>query len=230
MTTQEFSNEFDILYNNIMSNIAPGLNEYEKSVLLTQAQEALVLDVYNGQYNGDSFEATEEVTDYISTLVKQIKISETIEGQGISKDSVFYQLPKDLWFITYESVVLIDDSLGCKSGHEVMVKPITQDTYSSISKNPFRGANDRKVLRLLTDNRAELISKFKIESYLVRYLLKPEPIILEDLSTYGVSIDGKTQVTECKLNPAVHRILLNRAVRLAKSLWTSGNNNNNRII
>lgn len=32
MTTQEFSSEFDILYNNIMSNAAPGLDEYEKSV------------------------------------------------------------------------------------------------------------------------------------------------------------------------------------------------------
>ncbi len=38
MTTQEFSNEFDVLYNNIMSNQAPGLDEYEKSVFLTKAQ------------------------------------------------------------------------------------------------------------------------------------------------------------------------------------------------
>jgi len=37
MTTGEFSNEFDLLYNNIMSNSAPGLNEYEKSVFLTKA-------------------------------------------------------------------------------------------------------------------------------------------------------------------------------------------------
>ena len=37
MTTPEFSNEFDVLYNNIMSNAAPGLNEYEKSVFLTKA-------------------------------------------------------------------------------------------------------------------------------------------------------------------------------------------------
>ena len=37
MTTQEFSLEFDILYNNITSNQAPGLTEYEKSVFLTKA-------------------------------------------------------------------------------------------------------------------------------------------------------------------------------------------------
>ena len=222
MTTQEFSNEFDILYNNIMSNSAPGLNEYEKSVFLTLAQEAFVLDVYNGKYNENSFESTEEVSDYINTLVRQAQITDSTEGNGISKKSVFYQLPNDLWFITYESVILRDDTLNCKNGQEVIVKPITQDKYYSISKNPFRGANDRRVLRLLSNNKAELISKYRIESYLIRYLSKPEPIILADLSSYGVTINDKTEVTECKLNPAVHRILLNRAVQLAKSIWTSG--------
>lgn len=222
MTTQEFSNEFDILYNNIMSNSAPGLNEYEKSIFLTQAQEALVLDIYRGKFDENSFESTEEVSDYINTLVRQSKITDTVEGNGISTNSVFYQLPDDIWFITYESVILRDNNLDCKNGQEVIVKPITQDEYYSISKNPFRGANDRRVLRLLSDNKAELISKYGIESYLIRYLSKPEPIILDNLSTYGVTINGKSEITECKLNPAVHRILLNRAVQLAKSIWTSG--------
>ena len=222
MTTQEFSNEFDVLYNNIMSNQAPGLNEYEKSVLLTQAQEALILDIYNGKFNEDSFESTEEVSSYINTLVKQLRTTDTVKGNGISKDSVFYKLPDDLWFITYESVILKDDTLGCRNGQEVIVKPITQDKYYSINRNPFKMANDKRVLRLLSENKAELISKFKIESYLIRYLSKPEPIILDDLSTYGVTINGKSGVTECKLNPAVHRILLNRAVQLAKFIWTSG--------
>ena len=222
MTTQEFSNEFDILYNNIMSNSAPGLNEYEKSIFLTQAQEALVLDIYRGKFDENSFESTEEVSDYINTLVRQSKITDTVEGNGISTNSVFYQLPNDIWFITYESVILRDNNLDCKNGQEVIVKPTTQDEYYSISKNPFRGANDRRVLRLLSDNKAELISKYRIESYLIRYLSKPEPIILDNLSTYGVTINGKSVITECKLNPAVHRILLNRAVQLAKSIWTSG--------
>ena len=69
MTSQDFSFEFDILYNNISSNQAPGLTEYEKSVFLTQAQEAVILDLYKGTL-GDSFETTEEVTRYLSSLVK----------------------------------------------------------------------------------------------------------------------------------------------------------------
>ena len=42
MTNEEFSNEFDVLYNSITSNQAPGLDEYEKSVFLTKAQSQLV--------------------------------------------------------------------------------------------------------------------------------------------------------------------------------------------
>lgn len=42
MTCEEFSNEFDLFYNNIMSNQAPGLNEYEKSVFLTKAQDDII--------------------------------------------------------------------------------------------------------------------------------------------------------------------------------------------
>ena len=51
MTTKEFSNQFDVLYNNIMSNQAPGLDEYEKSVFLTKAQEDIVKAYFNPKGN-----------------------------------------------------------------------------------------------------------------------------------------------------------------------------------
>ena len=51
MTTQEFSNEFDVLYNNIMSNQAPGLDEYEKSVFLTKAQNEILKNYFNPKGN-----------------------------------------------------------------------------------------------------------------------------------------------------------------------------------
>ena len=51
MTTQEFSNEFDVLYNNIMSNQAPGLDEYEKSVFLTKAQSEVLKNYFNPKGN-----------------------------------------------------------------------------------------------------------------------------------------------------------------------------------
>lgn len=51
MTTSEFSNQFDVLYNNIMSNQAPGLDEYEKSVFLTKAQDEIVKAYFNPKGN-----------------------------------------------------------------------------------------------------------------------------------------------------------------------------------
>ena len=51
MTTNEFEWEFDVLYNNIASNAAPGINSYEKSVLLTKAQDELIKNYFNPQGN-----------------------------------------------------------------------------------------------------------------------------------------------------------------------------------
>ena len=64
MTVEEFSREFDILYNNIMSNAAPGIDEYEKSVFLTKAQESVVIAIYDG-----SFEGSENYREDLGALV-----------------------------------------------------------------------------------------------------------------------------------------------------------------
>ena len=53
MTTEEFSNEFDTLLNSYSTTEEPTntieLDEYEKSVFLTKAQEDVVIDMYNGK-------------------------------------------------------------------------------------------------------------------------------------------------------------------------------------
>lgn len=222
MTTQEFSNEFDVLYNNIMSNQAPGLDEYEKSIFLTKAQEEIVIGTYNGKNQfGDSFESTEEIRRYLSSLIKTYTTTDKkVEYTGLSKSSVFFELPDDLWFITYEAVNLKDDGLGCISGENISVLPITQDEYHRIKKNPFRGTNERRVLRLDLNNKVvEIISKYSIEKYIVRYLSRPTPIILTDL-TDNLSINGISIKTECELNPVIHRAILERAVKLAILSWS----------
>ena len=200
MTTEEFSNEFDTLLNSYSTIEAFGktpstveLDEYEKSVFLTKAQEEIVIDMYNGKNPfGDSFEKTEEIRRYLSALIKTYTTTDKKVGYtGLSKSSVFFELPKDdLWFITYESVNLKDDGLGCMSGEDISVIPITQDEYHRIRKNPFRGTNERRALRLdLSDKVVEIVSKYNVESYLIRYLSRPAPIILTDL-TENLSING----------------------------------------
>lgn len=224
MTTEEFSNGFDTLLNSYSTIEAFGktpstveLDEYEKSIFLTNAQEEIVIGMYNGKNPfGDSFERTEEIRRYLSTLIKTYTTADKKVGyMGLSKSSVFFELPNDLWFITYESVNLKDDGLGCMNGEDISVIPITQDEYHRIGKNPFRGTNKRRVLRLdLSGKVVEIISKYNVESYLIRYLSSPTPIVLTDLAD-NLSINGISVKTECELNPVIHRAILERAVKLA---------------
>ena len=227
MTCEEFSLEFDLLYNNIMSNKAPGLSEYEKSLFLTQAQESIVLDIYSGKY-GDSFERTEETTSYLNQLLKQrtYDSGEFTEGNKLDTRSIFVTLPEDIWFKTGEIATIIDDSYKCHLDglREVMVFPVTQDTLVRTKRSPFRGPNERRILRLDSGkNQVELISNYEIHSYTVRYLSRPEPIILKELPQ-GLTIGGKSSPQTCLLNTAIHKAILSKAVLIAKSSWESENN------
>lgn len=206
MTTNEFSNEFDILYNNISSNQAPGLDEYEKSVFLTQAQEAIVLDIYNGTL-GNSFEETEETTRYLSSLVRNY----TYENSGTG-NTVAIEIARisELLFITYQSAIISVES----KDRDVLVVPTTQDNLFKDLRNPFRMPNKNRVLCTSEGNNIILYSNFPIKSYSMKYLKKPTPIILEDLPS-ELTVGGLNEKTECELNPALHKAILLRAVQMA---------------
>ena len=235
MTTSEFKYEFDILWNNIMSNQAPGLSPYEISVFLTQAQESIVKGIYNGSLT-TPFESTEEARSYLSPLVLQgypTKIANQNAYPHITSGTILYNLDAVLdiqgnpletpWFITYEGVKF-GQSFRCQAGDEGTVKPITQDTFWEIHRNPFKKDNERRVLRLSLKsgsiNIVELVTEYTIDKYFIRYIRKPKPIILEDLSQYpNVSIDGQTQVQTSELNESLHRVILEMAVKLAQQAW-----------
>ena len=99
MTCKEFSEEFDILLNSYGVPVAFGqanpllFDEYEKSLFLTKAQEAIVTQLYNGKLLGHSFEETEELRMYLESLIRTESI-EPSEGEGgLSNCSVFFKLP-----------------------------------------------------------------------------------------------------------------------------------------
>lgn len=239
MTIEEFSNSFDTLLNShaFSSNIGEEaskqtivLDEYEKSVFLTKAQEEIVLSLYNGKNPyGDAFEGTEELRRYLSNLIteKYLKPITNTSGTplGLESKSKFFTLPEDLWFITLESVV-VDNS---KCGAETIMKvyPVKQDEYQVIRDNPFRGANDRRALRLdLSEGNVEIICKYLVSVYYIRYIKKVPPIILEDLPD-GLSVEGETEAKDCILHKALHQRILDRAVQLALQSRGYGINKSN---
>lgn len=164
----------------------------------------------------------------------------TMSKQGTSFKSTLFALPEDLWFITYESVKTLENKSlpNCDGGLSIIqdVVPVTQDEFHRIKRNPFKGPSYRRALRLdLSDQGfsvkvtaqgdkiekevrpsgiVEIISKYDIGSYYVRYIKKVDPIILIDLPS-PLTIDGQNKVSECKLHESVHKDILEFAVRLA---------------
>lgn len=55
----------------------------------------------------------------------------------------------------------------------------------------------------------------------MRYIKKPRPIILVDLSTdfNGLTIDGEYNVSSCELPEALHHAIVQRAVELAAATY-----------
>lgn len=233
MELTEWYPEFLTLWDNIMSNQAPSLSEYEVSIFLTEAQEAVVKGVYNGTLS-NSFESTEEARSYLSNLVdqKDYNIPNSTSTIHIVSNSKLYDLPDDYYFITFESVTLADNNDKCVRNKQLIVKPVTQDVFWDIHKNPFKQDNENRVLRLTHGNIAELVTPYNIAKYSVRYIRKPKPIILVQLGTpeelqeavyTGLTIEGEHNPRNCELHSNLHRVILEYAVKLAQQAWVSQN-------
>lgn len=229
MTTEEFSNNFDTLVSSyrrfkkfddqeLLDSIE--FSEYEKSLYLSKAQEELIKEIYSANYVPNSFESNEETRRQLDSLIAQEEITTKEITYKISdhlKHSS-YKLNAKCWYIVYEQAKLIESDNACMSEKVMDVIPVTHDEYRRTIRNPFRQPNERKVLRLDSGPlQIELVSKYDIQSYLVRYISKPTPIILCSLTADNLNIDGEDEIIECALPSLLHQEILDRAVRLAVS-------------
>lgn len=165
MTTQEFSNEFDVLYNNIMSNQAPGLDEYEKSIFLTKAQEELVRDYFNSRNvkNAQGFDDNQKRQYDFSTLLSSITLPDSkdtyialsvlnnaIYNTAFDSRAKIYIAPSDLFLVINES---IEDS--AKRRYSVL--PISYDEYNRLMLKPYGFPLKRQAWRIISDRTSSLV-------------------------------------------------------------------------
>lgn len=178
MTNQEFSNEFDVLYNNITSNQAPGLDEYEKSVFLTKAEDEILRSYFDPRLNKpqEGFDGNE---------VRQIDFSNLIKGMAYNKATADYDtqgnvtsstygdpntyeiiasegsnsvdgrignmllnIPADTLFIVNESVTVQRRGKKVK----LNVVPITYTEYNRMMNKPYKRPLQYQAWRILTND------------------------------------------------------------------------------
>lgn len=213
-TVEEWSNAFDVLLSDKQIELA--LNEYEKSVFLTNAQEELVLSLYSGASLNSYFEKDESARKHLDSLLVSEKLSLTASDE-ISDSFLHYNatIPENCMYSVYEQA-LTDEQNNCGISYILDVVPVTHDEYNKVIKNPFKWPTSTRVLRLDDgDKSVELVSKIPLTQYYLRYLSKPSPIILVNLSSEGLTIEGESTAQTCTLPEPLHRSILNYAVQLA---------------
>lgn len=262
MNNIEFSSQFDVLYNNITSNQAPGLNEYEKSVFLTKAQSEKVKNYFipEGNDHQKGFDDNQKRQMDFSLLIQKFE-GNSVNGntQGVvDPRALVFQLPNDILYIINESLNYFNDASKVAAIRQVL--PISYDEYTRLMSKPFKEPLKYQAWRLMvnagqsagnnTEGMAPIINvivtssdkkRYKIDvnsgkvKYVLRYVKKPRPIILEDFKdAFGedLSIDGmngseanysnngsRTSWYPCELDPSIHEEILQRAVELAKAAW-----------
>jgi hypothetical protein len=81
-----------------------------------------------------------------------------------------------------------------------------------------------KVILIIDKNLIETYAGSSSE-YVVSYIKKPYPIILTDLSSNNLSINGKDSPLDnnnpCELSSSIHRLILTQAVALAAAAYKS---------
>jgi len=249
MTNKEFSDTFTTLLNSFNTQAQFGeqaskreivLDEYEKSVLLTQAQDQIVKSYFDGTLNqqGQGFDdSTRRQVDF-SSLIKVASLtkeSNTSNYAQFDSRGIVYKMPRrndgdlgtEVLFILNEKLDYTDSTTSPATSQTFVVVPINYKEYDREMSKPYAQPLKKQAWRLFQNNvtgfdvYSELIPRWTITegenktlTYKIRYVRRPTPIILEDLPD-GLEIDGYTEESSCELNPILHMDILNRAVELA---------------
>ena len=241
MTAEEFSDQFDVLYNNITSNQAPGLNEYEKSVFLTKAQNEIVKNYFTPNSPGNVIQqgfddSAKRQADFSCLMESKTCDSGSLPSgySKLNKNSLIYTFPSNVFIVVNEEV-----KLSNPSDRQLQVIPLRYDEYTRLMSKPYKRPAKYQAWRILnygnysntnatTTRYAEIVihPSETISTYTVRYVRFPKPIIVGDLD--GLKIEGKTfsDSPGCELDPILHQDILQRAVELAKVAWTATGQDN----
>ena len=250
MDAGEFSDQFDVLYNNVTSNQAAGLTEYEKSVFLTKAQDEIVKNYFTSGSKGNNIgqgfdDSQKRQADFSCLMMTQRGDANDSfpNANKIDSRSKVYKFPKDVFIVINETV-----ELSRPSGRILQVIPLRYDEYMRLMSKPFKRPLKYQAWRLLNKGDvsgnnatqyAEIITGPNqiIDFYAVRFIRRPKPIIVGSLD--GLTINGYCftddsvstyKTSGCELDPVIHEDILQRAVELAKIAWTSTGQDNTQAV
>lgn len=213
--------------------------EYTISVLATLQATVNVVKINNISYSVTGLPFSMDGLD--RAILEQLKDEDNIKYKfRIDPRSALYTFPNDVFIPILESLYTSDKRI-------LQVVPIRYDEYSRLMSKPFKRPLKNQAWRLMNSGETlrinskdtwaknvEIVTNSwdegNIDSYVVRYIRTPKPIIVADLD--GLTIDGYSyedlggdnQI--CEIDPILHEDILQRAVELAKISWTATGQDN----
>ena len=255
MTIKEMSDSLDSLLNSYANQAQFGnatatadivLDEYEKCLYLTQAQDIVLKSYFKPNTNseGAGFDDSEKRQIDFSSLITVKTLQQTASGTPFDDRGILYNMPKrqitkivdnttvvedvdgttDVLFILNEKLITTLNNIR----KNYVVVPINYKEYDREMSKPYTQPLKKQVWRLFQntgtgfDYLTELIPAWDMEAketivgYKMRYIRRPNPIVLVDLPD-GLSIEGFTTETPCELNPILHPEIVQRAVEIIVS-------------
>ena len=155
-----------------------------------------------------------------------------------------------VWTFPNDAFIIINEAAYTSNGKILQVIPLRFDEYTRLMSKPFKYPVKNQAWRLINTGTVsggvsptkyvEVVSNIAdtVDSYHVRYIRTPKPIILAPLG--DLTIDGyvfgndstatPAQTSECELDPILHEDILQRAVELAKVAWTANGQENVQLV
>lgn len=234
MTTDEFSNSLDALLNsyNLRGDFGEGsskmsitLDEYEKSVLLTQAQNIIVKSYFDRTLNSQEqgFDDTAGRQVDFSSLIKVKRYTPLTDTEHYDDRGLSVKLEPNVLYVLSEKLEVTSGNIK----KIFVVVPINYREYDRLMSKAYGQPLKRQAWRLFSnsgtgyDIKSEIIPSYDsctsgdVLQYVIRYVERPTPIVLTDFTDDSLSIDGVKVKTECSLNPKLHYDILQRAFELA---------------
>lgn len=204
MTIAQLHQEFKFRLDKLDALNYPNFLPEEIDLVLNNAQDRLIKQRYGlNNIKRQSFEETEKRTEDLKNITKNVILTILPYSiDNITTNARFVTLPTDHWFTLQERAGVTCVNCGVTGTQRVEVIPISHAEASKVLKDPFRQANNEKVLRLTIDGKAELVSNCTLVDYQMRYLRQP------------VAMDITTNTT-CELSEHIHNELVDLAVSIA---------------
>lgn len=256
MTIKEMSDALDSMLNSFATKAIFGeeaskqeivLDEYEKSLYLTQAQDIVLKSYFQPVTNseGTGFDESEKRQIDFSSLIT-IKTLSQVFGTPFDERGILFAMPKrqipdgeggmqdvdgttDVLYILNEQLLTKVGEAPAEGEPDKRMKktyvvvPINYKEYDREMSKPYAQPLKKQAWRLFQnagtgfDYLTELIpiwdlaAKETITGYKMRYVRRPNPIVLTDMPD-GLSIEGFDKENPCELNPILHPEIVQKAV------------------